>query len=75
MALQTLTEDEWVKIAQESEEIGYCLTGPAGVWKPERKAIQEDAISEGLIRLETGIFIIKAIRTDDEPSPCRYYIH
>ncbi|MFB9760565.1 DUF438 domain-containing protein [Ectobacillus funiculus] len=61
MALQTLTEDEWVKIAQESEEIGYCLTGPAGVWKPERKAIQEDAISEGLIRLETGILSLRQL--------------
>ena len=40
MALQTLTEDEWVKMAHESDEIGYCLTGPAGIWKPERKAIQ-----------------------------------
>lgn len=61
MALQTLTEDEWVKIAQESEEIGYCLTGPAGAWKPERKAIQEGAISEGLIRLETGILSLKQL--------------
>ena len=46
MALQTLTEDEWVKIAHESDEIGYCLTGPASVWKPERKAVQEQAMSE-----------------------------
>ena len=38
MALQTLTEDEWVKIAHESEEIGYCLTGPAGIWKPRKKS-------------------------------------
>ncbi|HWO96108.1 MAG TPA: DUF438 domain-containing protein [Bacillus sp. (in: firmicutes)] len=61
MALQTLTEDEWVKIAHESDEIGYCLIEPAGVWKPERKAIQEDAISEGLIRLETGILSLKQL--------------
>ena len=37
MALQTLTEDEWVKIAHDGEDIGYCLTAPAGIWKPERK--------------------------------------
>ncbi|MDM5189142.1 DUF438 domain-containing protein [Bacillus sp. DX4.1] len=61
MALQTLTEDEWIKIAHESEEIGYCLTGPAGVWKPERKAIQEQAMSEGFIRLETGILSLKQL--------------
>lgn len=61
MALQTLTEDEWVKIAHESDEIGYCLIEPAGVWKPERKAIQEEAISAGLIRLETGILSLKQL--------------
>ncbi|MFD0769795.1 DUF438 domain-containing protein [Bacillus sp. CGMCC 1.60114] len=61
MALQTLTEDEWVKIAHESDEIGYCLTGPASVWKPERKAIQEQAMSEGFIRLETGILSLKQL--------------
>lgn len=62
MALQTLTEDEWVKMAHESEEIGYCLTGPAGVWKPERIAIQtEEAMSEGFIRMETGILSLKQL--------------
>ncbi|HDR7354258.1 DUF438 domain-containing protein [Bacillus wiedmannii] len=61
MALQTLTEDEWIKIAHESDGIGYCLSDPAGVWKPERKAIQEQAISEGFIRLETGILSLKQL--------------
>ncbi|MDC2863592.1 DUF438 domain-containing protein [Bacillus sp. BP-3] len=61
MALQTLTEDEWIKIAHESDEIGYCLTGPASVWKPERKAVQEQAMSEGFIRLETGILSLKQL--------------
>ena len=40
MALETLTEDEWVKMADESEEIGYCLTAPQGVWKPIRHPIE-----------------------------------
>ena len=61
MALQTLTEDEWVKIAHESEEIGYCLTGPAGVWKPERKAIEATAMSEGFIKMETGILSLQQL--------------
>ncbi|MEH6888507.1 DUF438 domain-containing protein [Bacillus sp. JJ864] len=61
MALQTLTEDEWIKIAHESDEIGYCLTGPASVWKPERKAVQEQAMSEGFIRLETGILSLQQL--------------
>lgn len=61
MALQNLTEDEWVKIAHESDEIGFCLTGPAGVWKPERKALQTEAISEGFIKMETGILSLKQL--------------
>ncbi|MEB5654942.1 DUF438 domain-containing protein [Bacillus anthracis] len=61
MALQTLTEDEWIKIAHESDGIGYCLSDPAGVWKPERTPIQEEAISEGFIRLETGILSLKQL--------------
>jgi uncharacterized protein len=40
MALETLTEDEWVKIADESEEIGFCLTAPTVVWKPERHPLE-----------------------------------
>jgi DUF438 domain-containing protein len=61
MALNTLTEDEWIKIAQESDEIGFCLTEPAGVWKPERRQIEAEAISEGYIRMETGILSLKQL--------------
>lgn len=61
MALQTLTEDEWVKIAHDGEDIGYCLTAPAEIWKPERKSIQTEAMSEGFIRMETGILSLKQL--------------
>ncbi|MHC0036281.1 DUF438 domain-containing protein [Pseudoneobacillus sp. C159] len=61
MALNNFTEDEWVKIAHESDEIGYCLIGPATVWKPERKALDEKAISEGYIKMETGILSLKQL--------------
>ncbi len=62
MALQTLTEDEWVKIAQESDEIGYCLTEPAGIWKPARKNITaESVMTEGFIKMETGILSLKQL--------------
>ncbi|WP_147533404.1 DUF438 domain-containing protein [Bacillus marasmi] len=61
MALSTLTEDEWIKIAHESDEIGFCLTGPAGVWKPERKPVEGDAISEGFIKMETGLLSLKQL--------------
>jgi uncharacterized protein len=61
VALKTLTEDEWIKIAHESDEIGYCLTGPAGIWKPERKELQTSAMSEGFIKMETGILSLKQL--------------
>jgi DUF438 domain-containing protein len=61
MALNNFTEDEWVKIAHESDEIGFCLTGPAAEWKPERKALDEKAISEGYIKMETGILSLKQL--------------
>lgn len=61
MALQHLTEDEWIKIAHESDEIGYCLTSPAVEWKPERKALASSAMSEGFIRMETGFLSIQQL--------------
>lgn len=61
MALSVLTEDEWIKIAHESDEIGFCLTSPAGVWKPERKEVEANAISEGFIKMETGILSLKQL--------------
>ncbi|PGY10268.1 DUF438 domain-containing protein [Bacillus sp. AFS031507] len=61
MALKNLTEDEWVKIAHESDEIGFCLIAPAAEWKPERKALDEQAISEGYIKMETGILSLKQL--------------
>lgn len=61
MALQHLTEDEWIKIAHESDEIGYCLTSPAVEWKPERKSLASNAMSEGFIRMETGFLSIEQL--------------
>jgi uncharacterized protein len=61
MALNNFTEDEWVKIAHESDEIGFCLAVPAGEWKPERKELDGNAISEGYIKMETGILSLKQL--------------
>ncbi|MCM3570397.1 DUF438 domain-containing protein [Neobacillus mesonae] len=61
MALNNFTEDEWVKIAHESDEIGFCLTEPAAIWKPERKQLDANAISEGYIKFETGILSLKQL--------------
>lgn len=61
MALKNLTEDEWVKIAHESGEIGFCLDGPEMEWKPERKEIKGNALSKGYIKMETGVLSLKQL--------------
>ncbi|MFN2747344.1 MULTISPECIES: DUF438 domain-containing protein [unclassified Bacillus (in: firmicutes)] len=59
MALRTLTEDEWLKIAAESDEIGYCLTAPEAVWQPERHQINiNEETASGYVRLPTGILSV-----------------
>lgn len=61
MVLNHFTEDEWVKIAHESDEIGFCLTGPVEEWKPDRKELHENAMSDGYIKMETGILSLKQL--------------
>ena len=61
MALQHLTEDEWVKIAHESDVIGFCLIDSVAEWKPERKPLIDAAMSEGFIRMETGVLSIEQL--------------
>ena len=72
MALDKLTEDEWVKIAQESDEIGFCLTAPEQEWVPERAAEPEGATmqgevagaaQQGFIRFETGLLSLHQLET------------
>jgi hypothetical protein len=62
MALETLSEDEWIKIMNESDEIGYCLVEPVKKWQPpqvnveakeDHKLAYED--TGGYIKFDTGI--------------------
>ncbi|WP_312151309.1 DUF438 domain-containing protein [Paenibacillus odorifer] len=72
MALDKLTEDEWVKIARESDEIGFCLTAPEQEWIPKRAAEPDGAVLEetegatpqgGFIRFETGLLSLHQLET------------
>jgi uncharacterized protein len=61
MSLNNLTEDEWLKIARESDEIGFCLISPED-WKPERSVIDDEQVtSKGFIKMETGILSLKQL--------------
>lgn len=68
MVLETLAEDEWVKIAEESDELGYCMTEPKGKWRPvkvnvEKKELEkgEQPSNNGYIRFDTGILLPEEI--------------
>lgn len=41
LLLGLLTEDEWLQIAEDSIEIGYCLVAPEKEWIPQRKSFLE----------------------------------
>lgn len=57
-----LTQDEWVQIMNESDEIGYTLIEQPPVWKPKKvienaEALLEsdETIIDGTIKFETGL--------------------
>ncbi|HOL85328.1 DUF438 domain-containing protein [Thermoclostridium caenicola] len=59
MAMDTLSEDEWKKILEDSDEIGYCLIQPDTPWKPERvdpvqQAKEEGEPAENIVRFDAG---------------------
>lgn len=54
MVLDTLSEDEWLKIANESDEIGFCLYEPRQVWKPVRVNVEEKLVQQGEMKAGAG---------------------
>lgn len=54
MALDTLAEDEWLRIAEESGEFGYCLVQPKGKWKPAKVNVEDQAQDNGEKPAEGG---------------------
>lgn len=67
MALETLSEDEWITIYDDGDEIGYTLIEPETEWKVKRaKATEEEVVSdskEGDIKFETGFFTNEELET------------
>lgn len=67
MLIDLLTEDEWVKIAEDSEEIGYCIVSLNEKWNPSRVAVEEKAkietenIKDGYVKFDTGVLKIQEI--------------
>lgn len=57
MCLDTLTDDDWYSIYQQTNEFGYCLFDPQVEWKPEGADVSEVTYNTGnKIQLTTGNF-------------------
>lgn len=66
MTLDTLTEDEWIKVYEGSEEIGYAIIPPQKEWELKRvnvvKTEEDKGITEsGFVKFETGILSSKEL--------------
>ncbi|MDF2523163.1 MAG: domain S-box protein [Clostridiales bacterium] len=68
MVLDILSEDEWLKIAEESGEIGYTLIEPKGKWKPIRVNVEEKVKEQGekpsnngYVKFDAGILLPEEI--------------
>jgi len=62
MSLDTLDELEWWEIAQQSDEIGFCLVDPDEAWRPAAApAPAEASVDAARVRLPTGGFTVKEL--------------
>ncbi len=64
MIMPFFNEDDWLSIAAESEEIGYCMIQPEAEWQPERHQFQTNGIptdKDGNIQFETGYLTMKEL--------------
>lgn len=68
MALDTLTEDEWISIYNDSDEIGYAFIEPKDEWKGRRaeafKEVEDKVeAKEDHIKFETGFFTLEELES------------
>lgn len=63
MCMDTLTEDEWWQIYQQSPEFGFCIYDPQDKWQPEGKVESgvEYKSVDGRIVLPTGSFDVEEL--------------
>ena len=63
MCMDTLTEDEWWQIYQQSPEFGFCIYDPQDKWQPEGKVESgvEYKSVDGRIVLPTGSFDVEQL--------------
>lgn len=69
MVLETLSEDEWLRIQDDSAEIGFCLVEPGNEWRPVQENVEgkmqsrgETPSGGGYIRFEPGLLTPEEIK-------------
>lgn len=71
MALQTLTEDEWIRIYKESDEIGYALIEPETEWKLKRiDMVDKEKVDSEYVKFETGFLKPEELTAILNTIPC-----
>ncbi|WP_026475059.1 DUF438 domain-containing protein [Alkaliflexus imshenetskii] len=59
MSMDTLTDEEWYQVHQQTPEYGFCLYDPQVEWKPEGVTASEVVYGvDNSVRLPTGAFNI-----------------
>ncbi|MGO1469423.1 MAG: DUF438 domain-containing protein [Tissierella sp.] len=76
MSLETLTEDEWIEIYKESDEVGYAFVVPEKTWEYDRikkdngKEDKEERVQEsGTVKFENGSLSPEELRSIFEVIP------
>ena len=62
---ETLTEDEWLTVNRDSDEIGYTFITPRAKWVPERADYAENTsqphIESDVVRFDSGVLTVHEI--------------
>ncbi len=67
MVLETLSEDEWIYISQESDEIGYTLIDPKVKWNPVEIDLEQKAVGQNRQTFDdTDVIFDAGVMTPEE---------
>ena len=71
MSLETLTEEEWVEVYKESDEVGYAFVVPETEWGDRHVEKDEELLHgvDGTIKFENGALTPEDIRAIFEVIP------
>jgi len=87
MAVDTLSDKEWLEIRKGEDEVGYAFVKPGGEWPEERSAgepVAHEEKPENLLKLDTGALTVDQVNLllkhlpvevsfVDENNVVRYY--